>query len=184
MTDRTEIPAPAADLDFGQALGTLFRRFTTSAGAAVEELPGGPRGFQVLSVAAASSCGNQARIAERLGLDRTVMTYLIDDLEKAGLVERRPDPDDRRARQVLLTERGRARFHQASERIEHVERATLAGLPDADAARFRELLMRVVATGNEGGRDVVNACDVAEEAAAVEAAAAAGCIEPTSARDT
>ena len=35
MTDRTEIPAPAPDLDFGQALGTLFRRFTTSAGAAV-----------------------------------------------------------------------------------------------------------------------------------------------------
>ena len=126
-----------------------------------------------MSVAAGSSCSNQARIAERLGLDRTVMTYLIDDLEKAGLVERRPDPDDRRARQVLLTERGRARFQQAAQRIEHVERSVLAGLPDADAARFRELLMRVVATGPEDG--AVNACDAAEEAAA----APRGRIEPT-----
>ena len=104
MDDRAEDSAPAPDLDFGQALGTLFRRFSTSAGAAVDDLPGGPRGFQVMAVAAGTSCANQARIAERLGLDRTVMTYLIDDLEKAGLVERRPDPADRRARQVLLTE--------------------------------------------------------------------------------
>ena len=41
-----------------------------------------------------SACIDQARIAERLGLDRTVMTHLIDDLEEAGLVERRPDRAD------------------------------------------------------------------------------------------
>ncbi|QIK68043.1 MarR family transcriptional regulator [Nocardioides sp. HDW12B] len=163
MTDQGERPAPVTELDFGQALGTLFRRFSTSAGAAVEDLPGGPRGFQVMAVAAGTSCANQARIAERLGLDRTVMTYLIDDLEKAGLVERRPDPADRRARQVLLTERGRSTYVEATHRIEHVERGVLAGLSDADALLFRELLLRVAeGAGDVRSDGVVNACDVAE----------------------
>ena len=99
MAEVIEERGETTSVDFGQALGTLFRNYLGSAGAAVSELPGGPRGFQVMSIAAVSACSNQAGIAERLGLDRTVMTYLIDDLEKAGLVERRPDPADRRARQ-------------------------------------------------------------------------------------
>src|SRR5204862_8339718 len=39
----------------------------------------------------------QLALAQHLGVDRTVMTYLIDDLEAAKLIERRPDPTDRRA---------------------------------------------------------------------------------------
>ena len=35
------------------------------------------------------------------------MTYLLDDLEKAGLIERRPDPADRRARRIAATASGR-----------------------------------------------------------------------------
>ena len=37
------------------------------------------------------------------------MTYLLDDLEQAGLIERRPEPADRRARRVVATDAGRAR---------------------------------------------------------------------------
>lgn len=140
-----EETAPA--VDFGQALGALARTYLESAGAAVKDLPGGPRGYQVMSIASTSACSNQARIAERLGLDRTVMTYLLDDLEKAGLVARRPDPADRRARQVLLTEKGEQTFAGAANRIRHIERTVLGGLSDQDAALFRELLMRVVASG-------------------------------------
>lgn len=160
MAEATDELAQTPVVDFGQALGTLFRNYLGSAGAAVNDLPGGPRGFQVMSIAAASSCGNQARIAERLGLDRTVMTYLIDDLEKAGLVERRPDPTDRRARQVLLTAKGQKSYRQATNRIEHVERTVLAGLSDEDAGHFRELLMRVVAAGPV--EDSINPCDAAD----------------------
>ncbi len=35
------------------------------------------------------------------------MTYLLDDLEAAGLIERRPDPSDRRARRLAATPHGR-----------------------------------------------------------------------------
>jgi len=158
MAEVTEERADVTSVDFGQALGTLLRRYLESASAVVSDLPGGPRGFQVMSIAAVSACSNQARIAERLGLDRTVMTYLVDDLEKAGLVERRPDPADRRARQVVLTAVGEKSFEAASTQILHVERAVLAGLSDEDAGQFRELLMRVVATGPVDS--TVGACEV------------------------
>ena len=61
MTDGTEIPARRRVLDFGQALGTLFRAYLLAPAPPWSELPGGPRGFQVMSVAAVSSCSNQAR---------------------------------------------------------------------------------------------------------------------------
>jgi MarR family transcriptional regulator for hemolysin len=43
-------------------------------------------------------------LAQHLGIDRTAMTYLLDDLETAGLIERRPGPADWRARRVVATE--------------------------------------------------------------------------------
>lgn len=170
MSQKTDERAETPSVDFGQALGTLLRAYLARAGAAVSDLPGGPRGFQVLAIAAVSSCSNQAMMAERLGVDRTVMTYLIDDLETAGLVERRPDPADRRARRVLLTAPGQETYRQATERIEQVERAVLAGLSDEDAGRFRDLLLRVVEAGPRD--DTISACDAAELASGGEAVSA------------
>ena len=142
-----EAQTEQASVDFGQALASLLRRYLEAAREVVDELPGGPRGFQVMSVADGNACSNQAAIAEQLGLDRTVMTYLVDDLEKAGLAERRPDPADRRARRVILTTKGRKAFDAAATRIADVERAVLGSLSDADAALFRQLLARVTAAG-------------------------------------
>ncbi|MGW1544775.1 MarR family transcriptional regulator [Streptomyces sp. NPDC002309] len=51
------------------------------------------------------------------GVDRTVMTYLLDDLERAGPVERRPDPSDRRSRHVVATEHGGQRWAELSRRV-------------------------------------------------------------------
>lgn len=143
-----------SSVDFGQALGSILRSYLDNARDSLSELPGGPRGYQVMSVVSGGACGNQAMIAEQLGIDRTVMTYLVDDLEKAGLVERQPDPADRRARQVRLTVKGSKAFAAASDRIAQVERAVLGNLPDADAELFRQLLARVAADG-----PVVDACD-------------------------
>ncbi len=46
-------------------------------------------------------------LAERLSCDASYITGLADRLEERGLVERRSDPDDRRVRQLALTDRGR-----------------------------------------------------------------------------
>lgn len=51
---------------------------------------------------------SQLALPHCLVIDRTVMTRLVDDIERAGLVTRRPDQADRRVRQVLATPAGRA----------------------------------------------------------------------------
>ncbi|MET0450179.1 MAG: MarR family winged helix-turn-helix transcriptional regulator [Aeromicrobium sp.] len=145
MTETTDPQAHVAPVDFGQALSALLRRYLDGARDVVDDVPGGPRGFQVLSVSSRGSCSNQATIAQVLGIDRTVMTYLVDDLERAGMVERRPDPADRRARQVVLTARGTEVLADASSRLEQIERSVLGSLPEADADAFRTLLGRAVA---------------------------------------
>lgn len=53
-----------------------------------------------------------ADLAERLLVSRATITVLLDGLEAEGLVARRPDPHDRRARRVVLTRAGRARARE------------------------------------------------------------------------
>lgn len=145
MTESIQAPAATGAGDLGQALGALLRRYHEGATEAVRDLPGGPRGFNVLLTSSQGSCSNQAAIAQHLGIDRTVMTYLVDDLEQAGMVQRRPDPADRRARQVLLTDAGREVLAAATERIRAVEASVLGGLSDDDAQVLRRLLVSAAA---------------------------------------
>jgi DNA-binding MarR family transcriptional regulator len=146
--------------DLGWALGTVMRSYLRIAEEAVADVPGGPRGYQVLSSAARGNQGSQLAMAQRLGVDRTVMTYLLDDLERAGLVERRPDPADRRARRVVLTEAGNARLCDVERRLRRVEEHLLGPLEPAERDTLRTLLQRVaVASGEER----VDACEVAAD---------------------
>jgi DNA-binding MarR family transcriptional regulator len=147
--------------DLGWALGTLLRTYLTQMDDVVADLPGGARGFQVLSVVSAADCGNQAAIAERLGLDRTTMTYLLDDLQKHRLVSRRPDPADRRARQVILTKTGAATLARLADHVGRVEANLLSGLSAADAATLRMLLARA-ARASESHDPSETACEIAQ----------------------
>jgi DNA-binding MarR family transcriptional regulator len=159
-------PAPPSTgaQDLGWLLGTLLRSYLKGAADAVRELPGGPRGYQVLSIASAGACRNQAGIADSLGVDRTVMTYLLDDLERAKLIERKPDPTDRRSRQILLTAKGVRRLAQLTERIAAVEQSLLADLTEAEGRQLRELLARATsAAGPDPAGESL--CDLAVDPA-------------------
>jgi DNA-binding MarR family transcriptional regulator len=87
---------------------------------------------------------SQQEVARRLGLDRTTMVALIDELEAKALVGRRPDPQDRRKNVVALTSRGRKIRTAALASTIEVEQALLAPLSSADAETFRRLLAAVV----------------------------------------
>src|ERR1700733_9367762 len=114
--------------DLGWGLGMIFRAYVKAAHAAVADLPGGARGYQVLSAAARGAVTSQLALAQHLGIDRTVMTYLLDDLEAAGLIERRPDPTDRRARRVFATEPGAELLVTLDSRLQTAEARLLAPL--------------------------------------------------------
>jgi DNA-binding MarR family transcriptional regulator len=152
----------ALDADLGWALGVVFRRYVKQADAVVADLPGGPRGYQVLAAAAGELAGTQQALGQRLGVDRTVMTYLLDDLERAGLIERRPDPADRRARRIVVTEQGYARLAGCAERMTGAEDQVLGALDEADRATFRSLLQR--AAKQASALDPAAACEVATDA--------------------
>lgn len=59
----------------------------------------------------------QRQLCQQTLLDPGTMTPIVKRLENKGLLERRPDPDDERAKQVVLTDRGRALESQLAERL-------------------------------------------------------------------
>src|SRR5450755_100313 len=148
--------------DLGWALGVVFRSYVKAASAAFADVPGGPRGYQVLAAATRGEPGSQLELAHHLGIDRTVMTYLLDDLERAGLIERHPDPADRRARRIAATVRGRDLLDDLDQRLRAAEDQVLAGLAaDGDRQAFRAMLAQL-ATQVHALDPVRNACAAAQ----------------------
>ena len=86
---------------------------------------------------------SQQEAARRLGVDRTTMVALIDELEGKQLVQRRQDPADRRKNVVALTPAGRATLRKAGKASDEAERRLLAPLTGDQAAQVREALCMI-----------------------------------------
>jgi DNA-binding MarR family transcriptional regulator len=172
--------ATRAENDLGWALGAVFRSYVRVANTAMDQLPGGPRGYLVLSAAAHDAPRSQLALAQHLGVDRTVMTYLIDDLVTAGLVERQPDPADRRARRIVATRAGRTELRRLERMLRRAEDVVLAPLDPADREVFRGLLCRVArhAHAQDPAHDL---CQIVTELA--DPAAAGSRTAPTGGRE-
>lgn len=83
---------------------------------------------------------NQGFYAEQLEVEPISLTRMIDRMVDAGLIERRPDPADRRAWRVHLTDRSRAVIEQARECVAALESDILASIDPATlAALYRGL---------------------------------------------
>jgi DNA-binding MarR family transcriptional regulator len=165
MSSPTTVPSRPVEgvrADLGWALGLVFRAYIKTVGAALSDIPGGPRGYQVLSAAVHDMPDSQLALAQRLGVDRTVMTYLLDDLNTAGLIERQRDPLDRRARRIIATGKGQTLLCELDALLRQVEDQVLSALDDSERKAFRELLQRV-ALDVASGDQPTSACDVAEE---------------------
>ncbi|MGN9777836.1 MarR family winged helix-turn-helix transcriptional regulator [Micromonospora sp. H33] len=81
-------------------------------------------------------------LAARLGIGKGTLSRQINGLETIGLVRRDPDPTDRRAAQLSLTEEGQRRFDTAAAaRLERF-RETLSTWPGQDVETFARLLNR------------------------------------------
>ena len=83
------------------------------------------------------SIRTQAALALAIGADKSRIIGVLDELQQRGLIERRPDPADRRAHLVALTEAGRRLRESVREAIQRQEEErVLAALPEADRAAF------------------------------------------------
>jgi DNA-binding MarR family transcriptional regulator len=148
--------------DLGWGLGVVLRAYAMAAHTAVADLPGGPRGYQILSAAAQGTVGSQLALAQHLGVDRTVMTYLLDDLEAARLIERRPDPADRRARRVVATRRGTELLATLNDRLRAAETDVLTPL-DGEARETFRAQVRLLATRADPLAPPNGPCDPTQE---------------------
>ena len=148
--------------DLGWGLGVVLRAYATAAHTAVADLPGGPRGYQILSAAAQGAVTSQLALAQHLGVDRTVMTYLLDDLEAARLIERRPDATDRRARRVVATRRGTELLATLNDRLRAAEADVLAPL-DGEARETFRAQVRLLATRADPLAPPNGPCDPTQE---------------------
>ncbi|WP_370082239.1 MarR family winged helix-turn-helix transcriptional regulator [Streptacidiphilus sp. MAP12-16] len=83
------------------------------------------------------------QIAQTLSCEPSNITGIVDRLEIRGLVERQPDPADRRIKRVAATDAGRVASEELRESL-HFARAPLAALAPDERGQLRDLLQRVV----------------------------------------
>jgi DNA-binding MarR family transcriptional regulator len=86
---------------------------------------------------------SQQDVAGRLGVDRTTMVALIDGLQDKGLVERRPDPADRRRNVLALTRAGTSTMTGAIAASDAAEARFLSRLSADEAASLRAVLQAI-----------------------------------------
>jgi MarR family transcriptional regulator, transcriptional regulator for hemolysin len=142
--------APSAPQPLCDNLCWLLSRasytLTTELTAALEDLGIAPRAHAVLA-AAATGEHSQTQLARLVGLDKTTMVVTLDELEAAGLAERRPSPADRRARVIAVTKAGERKLREAEEIGDRIRDDVLSALPANDRKVFLGALTRLV-----GGR--------------------------------
>ncbi|MFB2585820.1 MarR family winged helix-turn-helix transcriptional regulator [Herbiconiux liukaitaii] len=158
--------AEGIETELGWAVSGMYQGYSRSAIGAVSDVPGGPRGYQVLVAITTEQPSSQLALAHRLGIDKTQMTYVIDALETGGFVERRPDPRDRRIRQVNPTEAGRALLSSSRVALREREGVLLRHLSPEEQTQLRRLMARVAL----GAGDIESCIADAEAADAARAA--------------
>ena len=142
-------PDPSADTEIAEFAGQLFFRLWrashTLTGAALQSIGLTPALFAVLNYLRAGEGGIQQQIGSAMGIDPSTMVSLVDQLERAGLARRRPHPQDRRAREVLITPKGQRALKRARELAEKVEDDVLQGLSAAERRQLVGLLRKAFA---------------------------------------
>ena len=115
----------------------------------VEQTVLSPRAFSVLTLIVETPGMTQSEVARRLGIERSGLVSIIDDLEARGLASRCAVPGDRRSQALVATPEGCALHQQTLERVHAHERALLAVLSPAEQAQFLTLLRKFRAAHQE-----------------------------------
>ncbi|MFF7393477.1 MarR family winged helix-turn-helix transcriptional regulator [Streptomyces scabiei] len=105
------------------------------------------RHYALLRFLATSPGALQRELSASLGYDPSAIVGLVDDLEKLGFAERRPSPDDRRSRIVVLTEDGRSFLRDTDEAGQRVSDELVEPLDAAERATLHALLQKIAEAG-------------------------------------
>ena len=123
-------------------LSRASHNLTTEMTAALEDVGISPRFHAVLATAMTGE-HTQTEIARIVGLDKTTMVVTVDELEAAGLAERRPSSTDRRARVIDVTDAGKRSVKKADKVLDRVRDEVLSDLEPEERQIFLNALGRL-----------------------------------------
>jgi DNA-binding MarR family transcriptional regulator len=140
---------PPAEIEVAEFVGQLFFRLWrashTRTATALQSIGLTPALFAVLNYLQPHEGAIQQQIGSAMGIDPSTMVSLVDQLERDGLAKRRPHAQDRRAREVLITPKGRRALKRARGLAEEVEGDVLQGLSPAERRQLVMLLRKAFA---------------------------------------
>ena len=127
----------------GRELGRTGRTVSRAFATALAEAGGTLPTWLILLELKRQRRRTQQELAQAVGIEGATLTRHLDGLEDAGLVERAPHPDDRRATQVELTADGEEMFQRLRRAAAEFDRRLRAGFTDDELAQLRESLERL-----------------------------------------
>jgi DNA-binding MarR family transcriptional regulator len=120
----------------------LFQHFAATVGAA-QITPGQ---FGVLVVVGANPGLSQSRLGAALGIDRSTVVGVIDELERRGLVRREAAPNDRRSHALLLSDKGTETLRRLEDAVRAHETEFARRLRPAERRQLIALMRRLAPT--------------------------------------
>lgn len=112
--------------------------------------------WQVLSLLSSREGINQGGLAEILEVEPITLGRMVDRLQDAGLVERRPDPSDRRAWRLYLTDKARQLHNQLMPLAQEMIEAALEGIPPDRQSEIAVSLRRIRTNLTRRTADIVD----------------------------
>ncbi|KAA6212346.1 MarR family transcriptional regulator [Streptomyces albofaciens JCM 4342] len=100
--------------------------------------------YAVLAALLEHGPGSQAELSRRTGIYCSDMVGVLGELTERGLVERGPDPGDRRRNIITISARGRRRLHRLDKVLDDLHDLLLAPLSPAERDQFVQLLTRLL----------------------------------------
>ena len=148
MSKTLEIPAPQAEhcdgaADLACMLSRASHALTIELAAALEDIGISARDHAVLSTASRGEY-SQIELARIVDLDKTTMVSTLDELEAAGLAERRQSKIDRRARVIVVTPAAKKLLSQADKVTGNVMTDVLGPLSEDERSAFTGALSKLV----------------------------------------
>jgi DNA-binding MarR family transcriptional regulator len=142
MWDRGPIPTELARFP-GYLLARLGESSRRRFREALESDGLHPRDFGLMTMVAAQPGMTQHQLHEKTGIDPSSMVAAIDELEAAGLAERRPHPGDRRARSIFLTDSGMQTLERVRQLVGEMQKELFAPLDAQERATLHGLLRKL-----------------------------------------
>ncbi|QDQ14071.1 MarR family transcriptional regulator [Streptomyces spectabilis] len=139
-TDQADEGLPAADWRVCGLVNALARRIETHVREHATAL--GLTAPQAVALRELTEPMTLRELAQRMSCEPSNSTFVSDRLEEQGLVERRPHPSDRRAKQLVLTPKGTALRERLMASLS--TESPLSPLSDQEQGTLQQLLMRAV----------------------------------------